>query len=435
MSDDRFDKLNNETTHLMNLNIDVQFVILENLNLSDLISLADTNAHFFRMAANVFKRKHSQKLIKFLAPDDIIKRDLCVIDDVIYVQRYDSILRLLTHFGQLILKLNLEHGSNQELLLHARTFNMVHSVNKFTNFYCSEGLTQLEIENYFANFFDEMTHPFKHVEKVSITGWFKKLGTSTLTFDELFPAIKHLVLENVQVIDSSSISRSFSYLEHLQLEIRSSRYSDGFAEHDVEQALKRNPQIRSLNLDGASEKILEIASENLIKLEMLALSPLRTDFLFSEPQRNKKIVFEYVKILHIFTPYHMKNIKFSNLNELHTAAIVTPDYDWIEDVKRNSHLKKLYLDRICVGNDRLQQIASANLSVDQLSVDFCSDVDDNSIIGFIENCINIHKFCFKKSFLPDSPITLRLLQERFGSKLTIIDRQCEITVEREYNSI
>lgn len=116
----------------------------------------------------------------------------------------------------------------------------------------------MEIENHYANFFDDMTHPFKNVANVQITGWFNSLGSSTLPFGKLFPAMKRLNLKSVGVQNSRSVVHKFPHLEHLHLEIVDNRFSSGFTEHDVERVLHMNPQIRSLSLDGCSRGLLRI---------------------------------------------------------------------------------------------------------------------------------------------------------------------------------
>lgn len=356
-------------------------------------------------------------------------RNLCDIDDVIYVQRTKTIYHFLKHLGQSISRLTLEHGSSQELLMQSITFQVVRSINELINFYCSNSLVELKIVNYYANFFEEMTRPFKYVEKITIIGWFKKLGTSTLTFDELFPAIKQITLANVEVFSPKTIARRFPHLEHLQMEV-----SGSFLECDVEAVLKRNPQIRSLNLDGISRHLLRVVSENLPKLETFEFHP--TGFTFNNSNKEPTIVFNSVRILSIFTLHIMKNIIFNNVVELHTTAISMVDRNrisWTEFIQRNIHLKQLHLERVCIDTEQLQELASANLSLDKITLELCGAVDDETMADFVENNGNIQQFSIRKHPLIGAQETCQVLQERLGNNVKIAGDKFEISIERVNN--
>lgn len=360
-----------------------------------------------------------------------MRRNLCDIDDVIYVQRTKSIHHFLKHFGQSISRLTLEHGSSQELLLHSSTFNVVSTINELINFHCSNSLVELKIENYYANFFEEMTRPFKYVENITITGWFEKLGTSTLTFDELFPAIKQLTLTNVKVISPKSIARRFPHLEYLQIEV-----SGSFLECDVEAVLQMNSQIRILNLDGISRHLLRVVSENLPKLDTLEFHPSVAGFTFDNSNKERTIVFNSVRILSIFTPNIMNNIIFNNVVELHTMAIsmgAGNQISWMEFIEKNTDLKQLHLHKVCIDAEQLQELVSANLSLDKITLELCTGVDDEAMAGFVENSGNIQQFSIRKHPLIDAQETCQVLQERLGNNVKIVDNKFEISIERVNN--
>lgn len=88
---------------LLSLSLDIQYKILERLDLHDLITFSETNEYFSILAHDVFRRKYSKRLIGFLNPKrNITEAPYLEFDTAFYINDLDIALNLLKRFGHLI---------------------------------------------------------------------------------------------------------------------------------------------------------------------------------------------------------------------------------------------------------------------------------------------------------------------------------------------
>lgn len=256
----------------MDLDVDVQLLILEQLDLCDLILMADTNRQFYSLAVNVYIRKHFKNWVNILNPDSTKTKKISKYDDHMNIYNSDIALLFLKRFGHLISRLGITYTADYM----SRT-----EINRAINLYCSKTLIHLGIDmlrSFKDNhecFFKSMIKPFERLEVISINGRFKSLTSSNLSFAELFPAVRRLSLEYVLVLDKSSINCKMPNLEYLHMEISHynlERPPQRFLENDVVQFLKHNSHITSLTLGYCSRPFIKVACDILSKLESLELS-------------------------------------------------------------------------------------------------------------------------------------------------------------------
>lgn len=248
------------------LNVDEKLIIFESLEVKDLFSIAKTSSEFLFLVQNVFRRKHSKKVIKIF--DSYLRSNSSVSDngEAIFIYNYNTILNVLKNFGHLISKLKTEYIHGYKI----GTVNMI-EVSRLINLYCADTLVEFDITNLYNDFFEPMSKPFKMIEEVSVRGKFHRLGSLTLTFDELFPVMRHLSVKYVQIVDKSSSDRQFLRLQHVDILISRLDDSTLVREIDVENMLRKNPQIRNLTLRHSSLKLLEAVNKYLPNLKQLQL--------------------------------------------------------------------------------------------------------------------------------------------------------------------
>lgn len=264
-------------TQLMDLDIDAQLFILEKLSILELISVAETNQHFSLLVEDVFRRKSAKKVFEILDPRYGNFDALLETKDKVYIRQLAIISLVLKQFGHLISHLVIVYSSSNKFYVH---FNAINNLSELINQYCSDSLTNFEIVNYYETFFDKMVKPFKNVKQLSIRGKFNSLGSDTLSFAELFPSIKQLKIEYVDVQNTSCIDHKFPYLERLNVEINQKRR---FVENDVSKLLNKNPQISYLELSKITETFL-------IELSGIDLSLTQVNFNLSFDVNDETII-------------------------------------------------------------------------------------------------------------------------------------------------
>lgn len=401
----------------MDLNEDVQLVILENLRAHDLFRIAETSHHMDTLARIVFKKKHAGKIVKFMDPfnhyTEKISHDY---DDIIYVQRVERMLSILKHFGHLILKLSFENNVVRKL--SEDQLNSIKMVNSLISSNCADTLMEFKTYDCLDDVFHGLNKPFKKVENVTLHGEFKKLGNSDFNFTDLFPAVKRLSLSpDAFVSNISLINWNLTQLKHLEVHFYRKNPLH-FTEKDFEVIIKNNPQIQSLIVDKCGQQFLSAVNEFLPNLEYLEL----VDYNKFQDPTEPGIVFKNVKTLAKYGNLDdlPLNLHFENLIELRVDSFQMVRCWWIDFAKSHSQLEKIDLKLGCIDTTGLSQFSAANFSLDEVSLCFCTDVEDETILGFVKDNEQIKKISFNKFYSnePLAPIA-DAVAEQSGGKWAI----------------
>lgn len=360
------------------LNLDEQILIVEELDLLGLISIAGTNGHFSKLAADVYRRKHSKKVLKLIDPFIVGHDNILETKDTIYIRQIHTILRFFEYFGHVITNMVIGFSSSN---IHPINENSINAIAESINFYCFESLIEFKVNNYHKTFFDQMKMPFRKIEILSIRGVFNSLSSKTLAFNELFPAVDHLTLTHVEVLDLNCIDFEFSSMKQLSVEICQHNNPHRFTEEHFSKLLKRNPQIQSLTLGSSSRSFLKNVSESLPNIEHLGLFHY---FPFhAEPKET--IIFENVKNLTVFSSAESvpKYVEFKKLTELHTENIpILYNNKWVEFVEKSPFLNKLYVENGAIDNEQLARLAAMDLILTEASFNLELNVVDEIIVRF-----------------------------------------------------
>lgn len=122
------------------MNADVQLLVFENVNTETLLSFADMNQYFFDLAANVFKRVHSKKIIRiknlyYETPLNAFNGgDIRDTDDEIIIQHFGTVLKVLKYFGNSMSHLSIDFYPNSEF---AKNDSSIITLGKSINDHCS----------------------------------------------------------------------------------------------------------------------------------------------------------------------------------------------------------------------------------------------------------------------------------------------------------
>lgn len=328
------------------LNEDCTILILDQLNIGDLLSMAQTNQNLNLLAVDVFRRRFSKKKIiihNYYGDDEsernesgIISKALnrfgitvqsppnsfyMVYPDRVEISRdFNMSLNILKYFGSFIQKLKL-------VLANSET-NASTKIIQFVNEYCYKSLIEFELDTSDGNAFRQMKNSFIHVERVTFRDCIPDGENGVFPLNIMFPAMRTLSLTPLRKI-GNLINCRLPHLQHLYLDVQLCSAIDDL--------LLANPDLQSIELAQASSQFLQSVNTKLIKLEHLVLQNVEMN--------DDKIQFENVKKFIAGNALNPpKNIYFPNLRELHINFGICHFQEWINFLKNHNNLSQLQLN-------------------------------------------------------------------------------------------
>lgn len=409
----------------MNLNLDCQLLIVEQLPLTALITMAETNKYFLQLARDVFERKFSKTRVEFQAPFMNSPKVYSQTVGPVKIKDLETVSKVLKYFGRSIESLKVRYYTSD---------NKTHAnINQLINSQCADTLKQFNVVSYKNRFFDDFSAPFKKVENVSVRGVFNRFGGDDFCFDALFPSMHRLSLELAEGLNMSWFHREFKHLEHVNIDLCAYDAPGCFSEQVLEKFFEKNAQIRSLKISYFTRNLLKHAARDLEKLENLQIE-MHEDQPEDDSTENghhiiladdSEIYFEHLKSLSMKRSSNSlpKNITLRNLIELQTDAYPRKCLRWIEFVESSASLRKLTLNGRHLRKEEVSRLAAANLHLTEARIKCKSDVDYETIAKFIENSKFLKRLSIKFSRTSIPHVTfhtiLELLKQNFGDKWTI----------------
>lgn len=414
------------------LNADVQLLVLENVDTATLLTFVETNQHFAGLAANVFKRVHSKKTVKITnlyheTPVNTFDGgDIRDTDDEIIIQHFGTVLKVMKYFGSSISHISLDYNPNNKFY---RDNSSMIALSQAINGNCSDTLQRLDLCTY-GKVLEEMSKPFKQVKRIYMRGAYKDLGSDTLSFGELFPMLERIHLEYIVVKNTSCIDQNFPKLKHLDIFVPYTSYEDQFTESEVRAILRKNPQIRSLNIDGSNKQFLRYVNDVLPNLLDLKIRG------FDKRQNDDQIIsFNTVKNLTIDCNLgnFPTNLKFENLVELKARS--TSDRRngnaelWTRLAQQSQNLKKLFVIGE-VSKEQLNRLEEMALSLDEVSLQLDEEFQDEFLINFVQKSDKIKKIHLARFGKPYSlkPVAIAL-RESLGYLRKITESVFQLWIE------
>lgn len=403
----------------MDLNTDCQLSVLDQLDLSTILTLSETSKHFSFLAAEILRQKFATKLVAISIPcfAGALEHNVVEMEDKIRMQNNRAISLMLEHYGHLIAKLSLDHHYSPD-----RGADLIYSQ---INVYCSETLRELHISSKAAeHFIDEFVKPFKKVEVLSLGGVFNKLGDKEYDFSEIFPSLRCLTLSMTYIDDATSIVRnSFPHLEHLEFVVWKSRENpSALCETMIRQLLTNNPHIRSVNLHNVSPKLIKFLADEMQNLKSL-------EIVLKYGTQNDEIHFEHLKILKIpiFLHYWPANVTFSNIEEFETSA---DDFVKLMKMIENIQtLKKLKITRR-LGDNEILRLAEIDPNVAETSLECDPSLSGESVMKLLENWTHLIKMELRMSAEEPVNSTMDAFRKKLDQNWKIYTKRDGIFLER-----
>lgn len=335
-------------TKFDDLNGDCIIHIIDNLNLKDLISMAQVNSSMYYLAIDVFRRKFSKKRIviynyfvevepkedmpgfieEVLTRLGFFKRRLIdsvynVYDESIEILKDSRMsLDLLKLFGSFVKSLKLVIA-NAEL---SGSIKLIQYVNK----YCSMSLIDLELEISGGNTFQYMKIPFSNLEHLTLRDFIPNIGNNDQQMNQHFPALRTLSVTPFRMIGNYIICY-LPNLEHLIIDMNYCGIIDDF--------LNKNSHLQSIEFAQATSQSLQKVNAKLSNLVYLKVGEF--------DKMNEEIQFDNVKKF-IAKNACPKNITFPKLQELRVQFESCRFEDWIfffENHKQLNHFQLQCCDK------------------------------------------------------------------------------------------
>lgn len=313
------------------LNLDCLEHIFKYLGHIDLVNVAHTSTQFKEAAELAYSSKHKRTRVIFGTEHLDDKCDIKVGDTLIS-------LRLLRCFGQYISSLRIWYD-----------YRDLKHLDRYVNEYCANSLTNIEIVTAPTNAMEHLTKPFTKIETVQFT-CSCIIGNLT-KFNQWFPKMRRLEINNSLTIRPRSINEHFPHLEELRINHLDFEDYDCIQRSNIAEVVRLNPQLKNLMLGGRlmSATFIQSISEHLQRVETLVI---QCDPFF-EPAIDDIIHFQNVKYFTLWYPpkfESMPKIPFSfDKIEILTMRMADPSTEFLNFIgEHQSSLTRLNLGVVMV---------------------------------------------------------------------------------------
>lgn len=383
---------------------DDQCKILEKVNISTLLAVAQVDKHFHEIAASVFKENFGGKTVEIRQRGYNIE-DISGGPDRIEVDKLEVIAKLFKYFGHVISSV-IMHDSDDDPWIHYSPFTdfigdyviqskakqdrqreIINLINKN-----SDGLKSLSIHNnkdeYVLEFVEQ---PFINVEKFFLfDGKFKKLGNNGFVLNKMFPKLKQLHLNGVRMKIPKSLAVPHKHLESFDVKLwKNDKHEQTklFNEEDIENLIKNNPQIKFIKISYASRKFLKFVSDSLLVLENLHFKSserIQHDQISNDFFGN--IHFNNVTSLSAFSrDTFVRRVTFKRLEnvKIYLETRNLPDV-WIDLLKHNNVRNLEIFGKEKLFNIDLMSLTQVSPNLVQAVLDIDPDVKAGTIFKFLQ---------------------------------------------------
>lgn len=385
----------------LDLNNDVLFLILNEMNLFDLFNVVQVNPKFVDLAVEVIRKNPSYKLTINLFKRKHTEKQFEVFDVGIIIRNLQMGINILKYFGRGLRRLSIYYNEIEGPQLGI--------LDQFINQYCTETVKQLELKFVNENVLNQLTVPFKEVEDLTCRIKSKNLNAFK-PWNELFPKIRRFDLsfhsESINFFDVE-----FPYLENFVL------WSTGEGvKRNLEQFelfFKKNPTIQSVKIGLFPDLLKQMAQ--LPKLENLTIDSYNFE--------DVPIYLESVQNMVLQHLTSIKHFSLPNLNAL-TMHVSSGRYDaYIPFFKKHTELRRLHLNKILTKKSsemRLDQLTLYLPNRVDVTVNFefySREIFIESITSFIESHrqLQIFNFITKIIEIDDE----KTLQQSFANEWSI----------------
>lgn len=248
------------------------------------------------------------------------------------IKDYKTIERTYTFFGRFISKLTVIYTAKQQLYAELRG----KLVGELISNYSSESL--VDVQFHIRNILQYITKPLINVKHLTLGNSYAYTGNESLPLNELFPAVKRLMLLNCWFFHIDYIDTLIPHLEHLSMQFYSKhlRNERQNLKH-IENVLTKNAHIQSMELNLIPE-----APTMLLESVRKCLPNIRNFTLWNCNRMKHAVHFENVTTLTIKSATtSLHNLHFPELENLHLKY---PSEMWQHFLNEHNHLLTLHIE-------------------------------------------------------------------------------------------
>lgn len=365
--------LSQNKTELNDMAVECLFKILEKMDFHDLLEMAQTSHYFKILARDVFRRKLSSKTVSIVAeftkgPRQPIRES----SSLIAFENYENTELLFRNFGTEIKRIELKFR-----YVEPKQRSQIHQLIEK---YCSRSLLSLTLNIVDKNTLEHFTVPFERVENVTIACELTP-AKNDLRLNQIFPKLRRLNLNNINLHDSDVLNITFPHLQHVWLTI--SILSDIYS--PIVDLFTRNPQIRDLTLIYCNSfDYIKLASEHLPNLESLQLNLE----ILGDDYTGPKIYFNNVKTVKmIWGEFDFTDaIGFDQLESLDLRC-----NNCVRFVTQFTNLTKLQLVQEEIEENDFLRLCGELPNLNELTITSLSNIDEQTILQLVNGCKNLRK--------------------------------------------
>lgn len=340
--------------------------ILKYTDLNGLLKLAEVNRNFSALAVAAFKQNYATQRIR------IGLGGLTNIDKYIY--ETDAVLKTLKLFGSGILSMDLHCDG----LIDDRYSSVV---NRLVNNCSCSSLKDLDMYECAGNVWQDMPQPFAKVLKFSYFIKSGDMGNDFRPFNELFPNLRVLVLQNFIARDGSHADCTMPHLNRLVLQRRNQYTEFGSS---FERVVRKNAQIQHLDAINLTPTFLKFVSEHLPNMEKLQITLLS----------NGSEIIEFPNVKEFGGAYFAaENLHLPKLQDLRIQFNAMNRDGCIKFIRNHSkNIGQFHLVRGSeLDNQAFFDIVDSLPNVIEMLIDDAHRITAQNIVEFMENHVKIQR--------------------------------------------
>lgn len=405
-------------TKITDLNGDVLFLICEQLELKDLLNLAQASAKMSPFAEQTFRWKYGNHFIGITMSESNRRRKFGRTIDVkrIDISDFQLALDLLQYFGHLI---NHLHVGNKFIPNEKAA-----AINQAINKYCSKTLKQLDLDFIKEDTFKHLNTSFETVDELTFGVDLKRINSGIVPLNELMPNLIRLKLNLYSAIDYSFIDKEFRHLNQLQIFTTSEAWTRK-TQIKIEGFFRKNPQITTIDMAAFPDEYIIKINQLLPNLHSLTIDAF--DIIDT-------VEFEHVKHfeLVVISPVPIDKLSFPRLESLKMGFFTESSDQWAAFFRRHQSVSRLFIDNafsiplveFTANLPNLNDLTLQNIIMcDSFTIkDICEFIRGHAMMTKLQ-LLNIIYY-FKEGDLEN-------LQERLGNDWHVLQSEYNLLFERQ----
>lgn len=427
------------------LTFDCLEYVLDYLDLTDLVNVADSTKQLNRAARLVFMRKYGDWAVTFSDIKMAADQPFEITGGEIECKTLKASLQLLRCVGPVVSKITFNGGQIREQDID-NVSEIIYKLFTYINNYCAEYLKELSIASSLVagpnyreycsiDLLEYFEKPFENLIRLEIDN---NNFTAKKCLARIFPKLQHMKISTNKNETFYKINTMhFPYLDNLEI-----LQCGGNEDKLLPDFLRLNPQLKELSLRSAyyssklNANLFRCAVKSLQNIETFRLSYMKTtqvrgDFISMRNVKSFEIVLCALEELPVyFLPFSFQQLKKFYINFPQKQLCVPFVEEFFEFIGRHPTITHLYIrgsNTVMTKNFNWSRLAKSLSSLVEIEIpNFFSAGEAFDIVAKFKS---LKRFYFRSCENSDS------FQTRFGGKWKVkttgFDRynQAKITVE------